>query len=136
MQSEIHLAAGDPNSASRLAAEVRDDVTRSPHRPWLALWEARAALAEGKAQLLAGKARDAQPLLERAVALRTELLDAASPLLADAEIALSNCYIDLRELQKASALLTSAKAIHRKHAVLGRHYLKPLTALEDRIRSL
>jgi hypothetical protein len=129
-------SAADFQSASRFAGEARNAVTSSPYRSWLALWEARAALAEGKTKLLGGHARDARPLLEQAVAFQKRLLARTSPALADAEIALSNCYIDLREPEKASALLGSAKAIHRKHTILGQHHVRPLIELENRIRSL
>src|SRR5215467_13985508 len=37
-----------------------------------------------------------------------------------AAAALSNCYIDLRELERASALLASAQPIQGKHKLLGR----------------
>ena len=136
MRSEISLAAGNSGSAGHLAAEARQAVATSLHRPWLALWEARAALAEGKAKLLSRDARDARPLLEQAVALQKQMLDSASPALADAELALSSCYIALRETEKAAALLKASKAIYQKHSALSQHHLKSLAALENRIRSL
>jgi cytochrome c len=64
------------------------------------------------------------------------LLDPGSPALADAEIALSNCHLDLGDGKTAIDLLARAKAIHNKHPILGLHYRKPLIALEHRIRNL
>jgi serine/threonine protein kinase len=136
LRSEISLSRDDFNSASNLAAEAQALIASSPNRPWLALWEARAALAEGRAKLHGGNAHEALPLLEKAVTLRTGLLDAASPALADADIALSNCYLDLRGISKASMMLGRAKAIQRVHAVLGEHYRKPLRDLEHGFSAL
>jgi tetratricopeptide (TPR) repeat protein len=78
--------------------------------------------------------RAALPLLERAVALRTNLLDPGSPALADAKVALSNCYLDLGERKKALSLLAEARAIYNKHLLLGEHYRKPMIELEGRFR--
>ncbi len=135
LRSEIRLSAKDYKSAANLAAQAREAIEGSPNRPLLAICEARAALAEGRAILLLGEPRKALPLLDQAVNLRTGLLDRASPALADADIALSNCYLDLHERKKASVLLARAKAIHREHAILGEHYRKPMTELERRMRA-
>jgi eukaryotic-like serine/threonine-protein kinase len=134
LHSENSLSRGDFNPARGLAADALALIASSPNRAWLGLWEARAALAEGKASLHSGNAHEALPLLERAFALRTGLLDAASPALADAGIALSNCYLDLRQRKKASALLVRAEAIHRQHTTLGEQYRTPLKELERRLR--
>jgi hypothetical protein len=76
---------------------------------------------------------DALPLLSRAVALGTELYDhERSPALADAQIALANCLLDLDERAKAHALLAQAKAIHANHRELGAHLRRPLQDLEAR----
>ncbi|MGA2597414.1 MAG: serine/threonine-protein kinase [Bryobacteraceae bacterium] len=133
--SEIRLSAGDFGAARALAKETLTTITNSPNRPYLAMWEARAALVSGRADLSDRKAHEALPLLERAVAIRTDLLDPASPALADAEIALSNCYLDLGRRKEASTLLVRAEAIHRLHAMLGEHYRKPLRDLEHRFRT-
>jgi hypothetical protein len=134
LRSEISLSLGDFSAARSLAAEVRALIASSPNRPWLALWEARAALAEGKATLQGGNAHEALPPLERALALRSGLLDAESPAIAEGEIALSNCYLELHERKKASALLVRAEAIHRQHATLGAHFRIPLNELKRRFR--
>ena len=135
MRSEIQLSAGNLTLARKLAKDARTAITGSSNRQYLRLWEARAALIEGKAILLSHDAQEALPLLEAAVSLRTELFDAASPALADADIVLSTCYLNLHELKKALALLKKAKAIHAKHAELGQQYRQPLKDLESRLRA-
>ncbi len=134
LRSEIQLSAQDFRSARQLAAQAREEITGSPNRPYLATWEARAALAEGRSLELSGEPRTALALLERAVALRTNLLDPVSPALADAKVALSNCYLDLGKRKKALSQLAEARAIYKKHLMLGEHYRKPMAELENRFR--
>jgi tetratricopeptide (TPR) repeat protein len=129
-RAEISVAAGDFRSGRELAALARAEIASSPNRPYLALWEARAALAEGRAELSRNKARAALPLLQRAAAVRNELLDPNSPALADAYIALANCRFDLGDRKAGSALLARAEAIHARHPRLGEQYGTPLRHLE------
>jgi serine/threonine-protein kinase len=129
-RSEISLSAGDFSSGRELAAQARAEITSSPNRPYLALWEARAALAEGRAELSLKEARAALPLLQRSAAIRNELLDPNSPALADAYIALGECRLGLGERKAGSALLARAEAIHASHPRLGEQYRRPLKHLE------
>lgn len=70
-------------------------------------------LAEGKGLLLLHRSADALPLLQRAVALSSELYDRErSPAVADAQIALADCLMALGKRIQIRALLAQAKAIH------------------------
>jgi tetratricopeptide (TPR) repeat protein len=134
LRSEILLQKDDVRSAINLAAEAQRAIMSTPNSSYLALWEARAALIEGKARRQSGEGRRALPLLERAVALRSQILDtSASPALGDAQVALANCYLDLHNRKEASLLLARAKAILGQHVALGDQYRKPMIELERRM---
>jgi serine/threonine-protein kinase len=131
--SEILLSQGEAEKAIAQAAEVRVRELTDEDRIYLKTYEARATLVEGKAHLLTRQTSQALPLLEQAVALTKQLYDAKqSPALADAEIALAGCYLDVGDRQRARELLANAKAIHATHKQLGERYKKPLRELEAR----
>jgi len=133
-RAENAFARGDAENASRLAAQVLEELSNSAARDYLKWLEARAALVQGWAILQLGRPSDALPLLERAVELRQSTLDSTSPVLALVRIALANCYLDLGESDKAKALSdAAAKAIATHHEV-GNQYLKPLKDLQARLR--
>ena len=97
----------------------------------------RASLLEGKAKRLGGRTGDVLPLLARAVELSAELFDhEQSPKLADAQIALAECLLDLGQRDQAKALLAQANAIHASHKELGEHYRKPMRDLQARFALL
>jgi serine/threonine-protein kinase len=56
-----------------------------------------------------------------------------SPALADSQIALAKCLLDLGHRDQARALLAQAKAIHSTYKDLGEQFRKPLRALEARL---
>lgn len=65
-------------------------------------------LAEGKGLLLLHRSADALPLLQRAVALSSELYDRERSLaLTDPQIALADCFIDLGERSDTRAACAS-----------------------------
>jgi len=133
-RAEILMAQGQAVKAIAQAAEVRRHSLTDENRPYLGIYEARALLVEGKARLLTQQAQEALPLLQQAVAMDKQLYDAKrSPVLADAEIALANCYLDLGNHKQAQVMLTDAKAIHATHGRLGEHYKGPLRQLEARM---
>jgi len=132
-QAEILVAQGEAVEAIAQAAEVRRHSLTDENRLYLGIYEARALLVEGKARLITQQAQEALPLLQEAVAMNKQLYDARqSPVLADAEIALANCYLDLGNRKQAQVMLTDAKAIHASHRRLGEHYTRPLRQLEAR----
>jgi eukaryotic-like serine/threonine-protein kinase len=125
-KAEAQLTRGQPAVALQLAKQVRDGIAGSESRKYLVLFEASAALIEGKALRAQNLPDDAQPLLKQALALYAGLLDPVSPVLADAQIALADCLLDLHQVDAAKALLIQAAAIHAAHRELGAHYRAPL----------
>jgi eukaryotic-like serine/threonine-protein kinase len=134
LKAEAALARGDAEAAIRLAAEARAELDATAARQWLKRTEARAALAEGRGDLMQHRAPGALPLLRRALDLRSEILDANSPELAEAQVALAACYLDLGERAQAAALRDHARAIHASHPQLARGYREPLEQLARRMR--
>lgn len=133
-RAEIALARGDGESAARLSAQVVQEISGSAQRDYLKALEARAALVEGRADLLRLHPSEALPLLQRAVELRQSMLDPISPALAAAQIALAECYLKLGDSEKAIALSSAAKKALASHRKLGSQYLRPLQDLEKRLR--
>jgi serine/threonine protein kinase len=134
LQAELTLAQGNVPGALDLAMRARSIIAASPNRRYLKIWELRASLAAGKAKLAAALPQDAQTLLSTALDLGGEVLDTSqSPLLADAQIALAECWLDLGQRHRAAVLLTAAQSIHATHKALGEHYKKPLRRLRARM---
>jgi serine/threonine-protein kinase len=134
-KAEADLAASNGYEAVNLAARVRDELERGPSHAYFKNYEAQAVLAEGKGLLLLHRPADAVHLVQRAVALSSELYDRErSPVVADAKIAMANCLADLGERTQAAALLAQAKAIHATHRELGEQYRRPLRELEARLQ--
>ena len=82
--ADAQEACGNPAEAERLARNVLSDVQAHADREYFADLEAGAALRTGSALAAQGRAADAIPFLERAVALRTDRQDPRSPYLAEA----------------------------------------------------
>jgi serine/threonine-protein kinase len=134
LKSEIALVRGDAAEAVRLAAEVSETLRTGPAASVMGTMVARAALSQGRAALILQRPTEALPLLKQAVELRRELLDAASPALADAQVALAMCDLHLGERAQASALFARAKAIQEAHRELSREFRAPLQQLDQRLR--
>jgi serine/threonine protein kinase len=132
-RAEVALARHDGQAAERMAAQVNSDLSGSAVRTYSKSLEALASLAEGRADLLQGHPSNALPLLQRTVDLRESFLDPASPLLADARVALASCQLDLGNSRQARLLLTQAKKALATHHELGRQYIQPLHELEKRL---
>ncbi len=134
LSAEVQLAAGDAAGAAALASSVRDRVRASPQQPTLRELQADADEVLGQAQRKAGHAADALAPLKEAVALRAALYDPlASPRLADAQVALASCLLDLGDRAPAQALFDQASAIHAVHPQLGDQYRRPLRELQARL---
>ncbi len=134
LKAEAALARGDREAAVRLAAQARAELSATAARQWLKRTEARAALAEGRGDLIEHRAADALPLLRRALDLRSDILDANSPELAEAQVFLAACYLDLGERAQAAALRGQARAIQTSHRQLAREYKEPFEELARRMR--
>jgi hypothetical protein len=98
--------------------------------------DASAALAQGRADLLLSHPSNALPQLQRAVDLRESFLDPASPSLADAQVALASCHLDLGHPRQAKSLLIQARKALASHRELGRQYTLPLHELGQRFRQI
>ena len=132
LRAHIWLQRGRPAEAAAAARQALDDIVRSPLRGKFQALEADAALRLGQAQLRAGDALAARPSLARAVELREATDDPdLSPWLAEAQIALATCLLDLGQRPAARALLSQAAAIHGLHAQLGEQFREPLRRVQD-----
>jgi tetratricopeptide (TPR) repeat protein len=133
-RAEILLARGEVNEAVEQAAKVRSGELTNENRTYLKIYESRALLVEGRAHLRLGQPSQALSLLEQAVTLDEQLYDVKqSPVLADAQVVLANCYLALRQPGRAQSLLASAEAIHATHRELGLQYKGPLRELRARL---
>ena len=132
-RAEMALERHDYESAAQLASHALLMVRESRLRPSRKYIEARAALELGKAELGTGRPGQALGPLQQALQLSTELYDPErSPVLADAQVALASCLLQLHRGGEASALLRQARAIHAHYDQLGEHYRHPLRELEAR----
>jgi serine/threonine-protein kinase len=112
--------------AAAAALQALGDIVRSPLRNKFQALEADAALRLGQAQQKLGDPRRARANLERALELRTAGDAAQSPWLAEAQLALAACLVDLGQREAARALIGRAGAIQAAHPELGEHLKAPL----------
>jgi tetratricopeptide (TPR) repeat protein len=112
--------------AEAAAVQALGDIVRSPLRNKFQALEADAALRLGQAQQKLGDPRRARANLERALELRAAGDAAQSPWLAEAQVALAACLIDLGQREAAQALIGRAGAIQAAHPELGEHLKAPL----------
>ncbi len=131
--ADLEERQGHSPDAMRLASDVLATVQRSAVRDYFKPLEADALLRMGRAQHLAGDLRSSRASLESALGLRHDIDSDASPWLAEVQIALADCLIDLDGSTQAYALLAQAKAIHATHEELGEHLTRPLRDLEHRL---
>ncbi len=115
LRAEVAVARRNAGAAVAIAAKLREQVTGSPVRTYLKETEATAALLEGEGYLQLHQPDKALPLLSRAVELRAGFLDAVSPALGEAYIALANCHAELGHADRASALTAQARTIYAAH---------------------
>ncbi len=132
MLAQARLLQQRPDDAQRLAQEALDHLRASPLRERFERLEAEAELRLGQARQHNGEALAAKVDLERALALRQATEAPGSPWLAEAQIALADCLIDLGERKPARALLGQARAIHAMHAELGGHFKEALASVSAR----
>jgi hypothetical protein len=135
--AEAHLALGELAQARELAGGVYERVAASAQRGYLVAYEAQAALAFGRALRQTGAPAEAQAYLQAAVKLRSSVTDPEASLpLADAQIALAHCLLDLRRASEARVWTARARAIHAVHPVLGEVRRQPLRDLEARLAGI
>ena len=94
---------------------------------------AQRYLALGELYRLVGKPREAHKYLEQALQLRQRIDFADSPWLAEVQVSLANCELDMGQNTAAARLFEQAKAIYATHSELGAYLRRPLRALEARL---
>lgn len=134
-RAENALARGDRENAARLAAPVIQALSASTARDYMKSLEARAALVQGRAYLQLGRSSEALPLLERSLELRQSTVDPISPMLASAQIALAECYLDLGNREQAQSMVANARKSLGTHKELSSIYTRPLQEVEKRLQS-
>ena len=125
--SQAYLQLQQSGAATASAREALDQVEQSSLRVYYQPLEAAATLALGQAELRAGPPEAARAMLERALALRVANDDAASPWLAEAQLALSACLARIGERNAAALLQAKARATLATHAKLGVHFARQLS---------
>ena len=128
------LQQGRGAEGESAAGQALEAIVRSPLRDRYQTREADAALRLGQARQRDGRAATARADLERAVQLRAANDDPRqSPWLAEAQIALADCLLDLGERRAARELVDKAAAIHALHLQLGEHFKAPLQRVRARL---
>jgi eukaryotic-like serine/threonine-protein kinase len=132
--SQASLQQGRVADAESNARQALESIAGSPVRDYFQPLEADAALRLGEAQQRAGDAKLARTNLERAVALRAANDDVTqSPWLAEAQIALADCLIELGQRESARTLIGKAAAIEATHRELGEQFRAPLRRVAARL---
>jgi serine/threonine-protein kinase len=132
--AQMRLQQRRAADAESLAAQALAQLQGSVLRERFVALEAEAQLRLGQAQLRDGRAAAARAPLERALALRAASEDAISPRMAEAQIVLAECLLDLGERAAAQALLAQARRTHGAHAELAPHLVQPLHVAQARLQ--
>jgi len=134
--SEAALQQGRVADAQGNASDALQRIVSSSARDYFQPLEADAALRLGEAQQRAGDAKTARMNLERAVKLREANDDVTqSPWLAEAQIALADCLIELGQREPARRLIGKAAAIEATHKELGEQFRAPLQHVVARLNA-
>ena len=131
--AHAYLSLGDVPLARSIAEESLKQVVSSALRQYYPTLESEASLELGRAQLRAGDPLAARFNLERSLSLRSANDHAASPSIAEAQIALAECFTALGEQAQARSLVKRAAAIQASHVGLGDHYKQPLLHVRRRL---
>jgi eukaryotic-like serine/threonine-protein kinase len=135
LQAQARLLQRRAADAEALAAQALAQVQGSPLRERFVALEAEALLRLGQAQQRDGRAAAARAALERALALRSSNEAPLSPRVAEAQIALAECLLDLGERAPARALLAQARSAHAAHAELAPHFMQLLQHAQARVNA-
>jgi hypothetical protein len=96
--------------------------------------EARAAVVAGNALRMNHHPDQALAPLQHGLDLDLQLYDPKlSPVLAQTQIALGHCYLDLGNVPEARRLFLQAKAIHAAHKQIAPRYTQALRELGARL---
>src|SRR5215831_19347819 len=136
-KAQLKLGQQRYTDAIATAKELLRRVEGSGVREYLKYYELCAAVIEGKGLLLSGKAMEAKPLLERAVALSDAIWDTSQSLnAADARIALAECLLEVGDRKRALELLAQGHSIHARHKDVGTHLTSAMQNFEKRVHAL
>jgi serine/threonine-protein kinase len=124
-----YLALGRVDDGYRVAQAATAELQHSAVRDYYQSLEADALLRLGESQMRLHDSTAANVSLERALQLRTANGDANSPWIAEIDIALASCALDLGDPARARKFAARAQAIHGAHAELGEQFKRPLREL-------
>ncbi|HET6981567.1 MAG TPA: serine/threonine-protein kinase [Myxococcaceae bacterium] len=132
LRAAAHLQLGDPAEARANASAALESLRQSSLRPYFRTLEADALLALGAAQCRQGDVL-AEETLRSGLELRRAEQHPESPWLAEAEVALGSCLMDLGRRAEALALAGRARLALAAHETVGAHFQRPLAALQARL---
>jgi hypothetical protein len=130
LEAAIALAAEDVDTVAKSVAGVRAEVERNKQTAYMQSYLATANLLEGKAKQHNHDAAAALPLLQHALTTRERMLVASSPKIAEAQIALAECFLAMGQVSQSRSLAVAASEIHATHKALGEQYRRPLRQLQ------
>ena len=134
LAAEIDSAAGRSASAIERTRRVRDKIEENHLSEYLAFYQLRADLIEGRSALQEHVPSVALPLLQRSLSVRERLLAPTSLRIAEGQIALAECYLVLGREAEARSLAAAARNIHAEHPQVGEQYRDPLRRLNQTLR--
>ena len=132
---QAHLGQGQVEAAREEAQRALAHVQASPLRERFPTLEADAELRLGQALQHERRPLPAREHLSRALALRVAHDAEHSPWVAEAQVALADCLVDLGDRGAARQLAAQAQAHLSRHAELGEHFKAPLRAVQARLRT-
>lgn len=135
MAAEVLQAGGDDAGAVTRARRVRRAIETAGVEEYLGHHLASADLVRGRVALHRGSPRAARPWLERALQARAAILLPESVRIAEAQVALAECLLELGHAAEARALTERARSIHAAHERLAAHYVEELRGVTARLSS-
>lgn len=133
LTAQVLQAAGDYRGAAIRARRVQRAIEAAGVEDYLGLQLAAADLVLGRAELGRGAPRAARPWLERALETRASILLPESVHIAEAQVALAECLLELGQVVEARALIERARSIHTMHESLAAHYVEELRSVTLRL---
>ncbi|RYD14814.1 MAG: serine/threonine protein kinase [Lysobacteraceae bacterium] len=133
LAAEIEWRSGQSGASASLAMDTGARMCASRLAPHLRPLIADADWIEGRARLGDGDVRAARPLLERALATRTELYLPASPKLAEVELALAECDLAQGRPEEAQHRVARVATLEAQHRWLSPRDAASLERLRSRL---
>lgn len=133
LEAEVGQVA-NAKGAVKAARSVRQAIEARSLEDYLGLYLASAHLILGQEALRQGRPREARLWLERALDARAATLLPQSVQIAEAQIALAECLLELGRVEEAHRLAEQARAVHAAHGVLAEHHVEALRSLTSRLQ--